>query len=354
MRQATPIQADEINGRFDEIIDVRSPSEFAEDHLPGAINLPVLNDEERARIGTIYKQVDTFLARRDGAAIIAERSASYLRGHFANKDPSYFPLVYCWRGGMRSNSLAVILAAVGWRTGVVTGGYREYRRETVRWFAEDPLLDKIKLVVLAALTGSAKTDVLRKMKADGAQVLDLEGLAVHRGSLLGNEPDQEQPSQKLFESRLRSALLEFDLEKTVYVESESHRIGKVQIPVRLFRRIKAAPVVELLVPRPERARYLLETYAHFCADRDSLKARLAMLEKVRGQKQIDDWGAMIDAGDWQGFVEHMLEFHYDPAYRRSRKTLFQDATSRLESDDLSPAGIARLATAFVSLAESLE
>jgi tRNA 2-selenouridine synthase len=354
MRPATPVTIDEVDERFDEIIDVRSPSEFEEDHLAGAINLPVLDDEERVRIGTTYKQTDAFLARREGAAIVAERAAVYIRGHFADKDPSYFPLVYCWRGGMRSNSLAVILSSIGWRVCVLEGGYREYRRSIVKWFAETERIDQLRFIVIAGLTGSGKTDILHVLAENGNQVLDLEGLAIHRGSLLGNEPDQPQPSQKYFESQLYRQLRSFDPERPVFVESESHRIGRMQQPSRLWKKIKESPVIEIAIPRSERARYLLEGYDHFCKDAPSLKGRLALLKGVRGQKVIDAWSELIDSGQWTVFVEDILEHHYDPAYLRSRKSHFQTAIVRIEEDDISPNGIEKIAEKIVQAAAKSE
>ena len=343
IRPATLVSIDAVDDRFDEIIDVRSPSEFNEDHLAGAINLPAMNDEERARIGTTYKQNDAFLARREGAAIVAERAAVYIRGHFAGKDPSYFPLVYCWRGGMRSNSLAVILSSIGWRVCVLEGGYREYRRSIVKWFAETERIDALRFIIIAGLTGSGKTDLLHSLAEKGNQVLDLEGLAIHRGSLLGNEPDQPQPSQKQFESLLYRQLRSFDPERPVFVESESHRIGRTQQPSRLWKKIKQSPVIEIAIPRAERARYLLEGYDHFCKDAPSLKGRLALLKGVCGQKPIDAWSELIDSGQWMVFVEDILEHHYDPAYRRSRKSHFQKAFEQIEADNISPDGIDKIA-----------
>lgn len=190
--------------RFDAVIDVRSPAEFADDHILGAINLPVLSDDERARVGTIYKQVSPFEARKVGAALVSRNVARHIDEHFADKPKEYRPLVYCWRGGQRSGSLAIILSQIGFRTHVLAGGYKTYRGEVMDGLRE--IAGRFTFRVLAGRTGSGKSQVLRELDSLGGQVLDLEALAVHRGSLLGSEPDRPQPPQRLFESRLYERL----------------------------------------------------------------------------------------------------------------------------------------------------
>lgn len=329
--------------RFSEIIDVRSPSEFAEDAVPGALNLPVMDDDERARIGTVYKQESRFRARREGAAIVAEHAARHLRGHLSEKGGEYYPLVYCWRGGMRSGSLATILAAVGWRVAVLEGGYQAYRGELVRWFAEDLEQRKIRFVVIAGLTGSAKTHVLHALAESGEQVLDLEARANHRGSLLGSEPDAPQPSQRRFEGFLWDDLRRFDPTRTVFVEAESHRIGNLQIPPVLWALLKKSEVIELLVPLEVRRDFLLRTYPHFTDDPASLLAKLAYLHSLHGTARIEEWGTLVRGGDWKVLVDSLLASHYDPAYRRSRLKLYREALATVETDSLLPAAIPLLA-----------
>ena len=189
---------------FDAVIDVRSPAEFADDHIPGAVNLPVLTDEERARVGTIYKQVNPFEARKLGAALVSRNIARHLDEHFAGHPNTYHPLVYCWRGGQRSGSLALVLGQIGFRTTVLAGRYKTYRGEVMDGLRE--VAGRFTFRVLAGQTGSGKTGVLRELAALGGQVLDLEELACHRGSLLGSEPGCPQPPQRLFESRLYERL----------------------------------------------------------------------------------------------------------------------------------------------------
>ncbi|MBT8036463.1 MAG: tRNA 2-selenouridine(34) synthase MnmH [Verrucomicrobiae bacterium] len=303
-------------GEFTEIIDVRSPSEFAEDHLPGAINLPVLNDDERVEVGTIY-QSNPFEARRLGAKYISAHAAEHLATHLAGKDKSYSPLVYCWRGGMRSNSLAHILRSVGWRARLIEGGYKAFRKfvseDTDRLLATPGF----HLTVLAGPTGVAKTRLLHTLNDAGAQVLDLEGLADHRGSVLGLVPGTTQPSQKRFETRLWHALSQCDLTQPVFTEAESNRIGTVHCPPELWKKLGQGEVVRIHLPLDQRAAFLLDDYPHFANDPGHLKNLLEKLVKLRGHSQVQQWHHQIDNGQWPEFVESVLRDHYDLVYRRA-------------------------------------
>ncbi|MEL7301566.1 MAG: tRNA 2-selenouridine(34) synthase MnmH [Pseudomonadota bacterium] len=301
----------------DTIIDVRSPSEFAEDHVPGAINLPVLDDAERAEVGTIYKQESPFGARKIGAAKVFHNAASHIETTLADKDGGWKPLVYCWRGGQRSGSFAWMLKEIGWRADVIEGGYRTYRRLVSEALYDAELPHRI--VKLGGLTGTAKTELLPLLEARGVQVIDLEGLARHRGSLLGAW-SVPQPSQKAFETALARALLRCDPARPVLVESESSTIGQITLPPALWAVMKTAPVIELEAPLEARARYLAVAYAEVLADADALMAKLAPLRRVRGQALLDQWRALIDAGEKVALCRSLAEDHYDPAYRRSRKS----------------------------------
>jgi tRNA 2-selenouridine synthase len=237
--------------RFDALIDVRSPAEFALDHAPSAINLPVLGDEERAVVGTIYVQDSRFRARRLGAALVARNIARHLETALADRPHDFKPLVYCWRGGQRSNAMATVLAQVGWSTAVLAGGYRTYRRRVQTRLYNDPL--GLDLVLLDGGTGSGKTEVLQALGTRGVQVVDLEALAEHRGSLFGAPAGAEQPSQKLFESRLLAAIEALDPARPVVVEAESHKIGERMLPPALWRAMDAAPRIALRAGRGPRA-----------------------------------------------------------------------------------------------------
>jgi tRNA 2-selenouridine synthase len=301
--------------QFDMIIDVRSPAEFAEDHIPGAVNLPVLDNDQRAIVGTTYVQESRFLARRMGGAMVARNVAHHLDTALSDKPPTFKPLVYCWRGGQRSNAMALILAQVGWRTLVLKGGYKTYRRA-----AQAKLYDMAlphRLIVLSGETGSGKTEILNRVAALGGQVLDLEALALHRGSLFGAHAGKPQPSQKWFESCLAAQFDKLDPAKPVLVEAESYKIGNRTLPPSIWQAMANAARIELHAPRDVRADYLLRTYPGIAADRALLEAAFSQLQLYPGRKRLEAWRQMADAGDFLALIREVVERHYDPAYANS-------------------------------------
>jgi tRNA 2-selenouridine synthase len=320
---------------FDAIIDVRSPSEFAEDHAPGAISLPVLSDAERAEVGTLYVQVSRFKARRVGAALIARNVAGYLETVLADKDPAFRPLIYCWRGGQRSGAMATILSQVGWRTAVLAGGYKTYRRHVrERLYDETPALQ---LVLLEGRTGSGKTEMLGRLAARGVQTLDLEGLAQHRGSVFGALVGRPQPSQKMFESRLLAELERLDPARPIVVEAEASKVGERMVPPALWTAMAAAPRIALAAPAEERARYLAGTYADVVADRAAFDAALQRLPIHPGRKALAAWRELADAGDLVGLAAGLIEGHYDPAYDRAARKDPRPRLGEIALAGLSPA-----------------
>ena len=300
---------------FDTIIDTRSPAEFAEDHVPGAISCPVLDNEERAHVGTIYKQVSPFDAKKIGAALVAKNIARHIETLFSEKEKGWKPLVYCWRGGKRSGAMAHILREIGWEAKAVEGGYKAYRRYVVEALSELPL--KFTFRVIHGVTGSGKSRLLRALAAAGAQVLDLEDLAAHRGSILGTLPERPQPSQKMFESRLLEKFLSFDAKMEIFVEGESRKIGQLQVPQALIERMRASECLLLQAGTETRVALLMDEYRHFFTDVAKLNALLDCLVALHSHERIGEWKAMATAGDWSALVARLLEEHYDPAYRRS-------------------------------------
>ena len=329
------------DNNYCEIIDVRSPTEFAEDAYPGAINLPVLTDDERARVGTIYKQVSPFEARKLGASLISRNISEHLSQHFANQDKQYSPLIYCWRGGQRSNSLAIILAQIGWRTTVLEGGYKTYRAYVRRQLATLP--QRFCYTILCGLTGTGKTLILQKLAQDNQQVLDLEALANHRGSLLGQvwqgQP-QSQPSQKKFETCLLQKLTSFNENQTVWVESESNKIGEVYLPKMLWQKMKNSACVEVKVPLKERVEWLIKQYPELVENPEFLKQKLVQLKSRYGTKRLKQWFEWIDQSNYAQLVEDLLLTHYDPAYQKSLLSTFQVVGCSLALDNLSSDSIA--------------
>ena len=300
---------------FDTVIDARTPAEYAEDHIPGAISAPVLDDDERAEVGTLYKQVSPFEAKKLGAALVARNISSEIERQFSDKPKTWRPLVYCWRGGKRSGAMAHILREVGWDAHTLEGGYKAYRRWVVQQLNDIP--DRLQLAIVHGPTGSGKSRFLAALRGAGAQVLDLEALAAHRGSVLGGLPGQPQPSQKMFESVLLKELGALDLRRAVFVEAESKKIGELQVPGALMQRMRGSPCVALEVPLQARVELLLDEYRHFLQDLAALEAQLDCLAGLHGKETIAGWKALARRGDWREFVERILTEHYDPAYRRS-------------------------------------
>jgi tRNA 2-selenouridine synthase len=323
--------ADLLDHGFDSLIDVRSPGEFALDRIPGAISLPVLSDAERARVGTVYAQVSPFAARKIGAALVARNTAAHVETALATYDGAWRPLVYCWRGGQRSGAFALILREIGWRAVTVAGGYRAWRRLVKAALYDAPW--PLRLVLLDGDTGTAKTAILHRMAALGVQVLDLEGMAAHRGSMLGAQPGG-QPAQTGFESALAAALARLDPARPLLVEAESSRIGRIVLPPALWAAMCAAPRIEIAAPVAARATYLAQNYADICADPGALAARLDALRAYCGHRAVDGWHAMLRAAAWTDLAQALITQHYDPAYRRSRALHAADIRLRLGLEDL--------------------
>jgi tRNA 2-selenouridine synthase len=326
---------------FGDIIDVRSPAEFAEDHVPGAIGLPVLDNAQRAEVGTIYVQQSRFLARRIGAAHVARNIARHLEEGLKDKPGGWAPLVYCWRGGQRSNAMATVLEQVGWRVSVLAGGYKTYRRRvTAALYDAEP---DFQVVLLDGYTGLAKTEVLGRLEALGVQTLDLEGLAAHRGSLFGGLMDQPQPHQKGFESALLARIDALDRRRPVVIEAESSKVGDLNVPPMLWKAMLAAPRIELAAPRRARADYLTRAYGDIIADPVALDATLAKLPIHHGKERLTEWRALAAAGAFTDLAEGLIEHHYDPAYGRSRRKDLHPCLEVVALDDLDAPSLDRAA-----------
>ncbi|PFH04562.1 tRNA 2-selenouridine synthase [Collimonas sp. PA-H2] len=322
--------------QFDTIIDARTPAEFAEDRIPGAINCPVLSDAERVQVGTLYKQVSAFEAKKLGAVLVARNIAQHIETQFIGKPREWTPLIYCWRGGNRSGAMAHIMAKIGWPVVQLDGGYKEFRRYVIGSLEQLP--QQFTFKVICGPTGSGKSRLLQVLEQQGAQVLDLEQIAAHRGSVLGNLPQEAQPSQKAFESRIWDKLQYFDLRYPVFVESESKKIGNLRVPEALMEQIRKSACIALTLPRTERVRLLMEDYAHFVVDPALLNTQLACLSYLHGREKVGEWQQMATAGQVEPLVDELLLKHYDPAYAQSIKRNFgQFSTAQiLDLTDISP------------------
>ena len=322
---------------FDDLIDVRSPAEFAEDHLPGAINLPVLSNEERARVGTMYVRESRFGARKIGAALVLRNTAHHIETALADRSGAWQPLVYCWRGGLRSGAFASILTQIGWRVEVLEGGYRSYRRQVVAAVHDQPIAPQV--VVLDGNTGTAKPAFLELLSARGHQVLDLEAAAAHRGSVFGSRPGG-QPSQKAFEGRLAMDLARMDPHRPVLVEAESSKIGEVQLPPSLWAAMRAAPRIRLSVPIEARAAYLVEAYGDIVDTPEVLCEPLEALRPHQGAARIEAWQALATEGAFRQLAAELMLAHYDPRYAKSRGRHSAPANVDLDVASLDAGGLA--------------
>jgi len=319
-------------GQWDTLIDARSESEYALDHLPGAINWPTLDDLQRAQVGAAHKQDSAFEARKQGAALAAANIAHHLQQHLKDKSRQWRPVVYCWRGGQRSGSLSWVLSEIGFAVRVLEGGYRAFRRAVVD--ALEVLPGSLRFQVLCGRTGSAKSRLLQALALQGAQVLDLEQLACHRGSVLGAEPGQPQPGQKAFETQLWHALSRMDPARVIYTESESRTIGRMRLPEALLSRLRASPCIHVELDLQQRVAFLLRDYAHLVADTEHFCGRLEALRELRGAAKVAHWQALArqaqpdNSAPLEQVVQELLTEHYDPVYLRSMQrnySRFDDA-----------------------------
>lgn len=341
--------SDFLDASYDTVIDVRAPAEFAEDHVPDAINLPVLDDAERARVGTMYVQESTFGARKIGAALVARNAATHLEGPLADKTGGWKPLIYCWRGGQRSNSFATILRQVGWRVDVLDGGYRTWRRLVVAFLHDTPLPHRF--VLLDGYTGTAKTDLIKRVRVFGGQVLDLEGLAHHRGSIFGGLG--AQPAQKGFESALAAALARLDPARPVLVEAESSRIGDLTVPASVWGAMCKAPRIDVVASLEGRATYLADAYADIVQDEDGMAALLERLVPLQGHAQIDAWKELAQSGAYETLARELMALHYDPRYAKSRARHAPDVVATIDMPDLGDIALDAGARRCAALLETL-
>jgi tRNA 2-selenouridine synthase len=327
MSARAPIQVQvQDRHQFDVLIDARSPAEFKLDHIPGAINCPVLDDDERRIVGTLYKQQGAFEARRVGAAMVAANLARHLQAQFHDKPHNWKPLIYCWRGGLRSGSMVTWLRLVGWDAQQLNGGYKRWRQHVIATL--EALCPQLQLQVICGATGSAKTRLLQVMTTQGAQVLDLEGLACHKGSLLGAMPGQDQPSQKAFETGMAAVIEGFDLSQPVYVEAESRKIGRLALPTVLIERMRASPCIEISATPESRLAFLLRDYIYLGDDGEALAQLLEPLRALHSKEIVNRWQGWARQSDLPPLFEELVRLHYDPSYARSQSAHFHQWAQR--------------------------
>ena len=328
--------------RYSLVIDARSPHEYADDHIPGAINLPVVDDDQFAEVGKAYR-VNPHDAYVVGAQYALRNIADHVERLIRSYPSDARFLVYCFRGGKRSRAWADPLRAIGYQTDVLQGGWKAYRRAVLA--ALDTLPLQFEFRVIAGMTGSGKTRLLRALQVIGQQVIDLEALAVHKGSLLGLMPGDKQPTQKLFDSELVRLLSSLDNTRPVWVEAESKKVGRLQLPDALLHTMSGGKRFELLAPLSERVRLLRQEYPHLADEPMQIVEQLAPLKPLVGAKELDAWKLLARDRQIDELVTRLLTAHYDPSYARSRYRQHLDGRNIVAVDlpDLTDATIARSA-----------
>lgn len=317
MEKIKYIDVNDINDiEFDSIIDVRSPIEFSEDHISGAINLPALSDLERGEVGTIYKQLSPFEARKVGGALIAENIATHMKKVLAKNKKNWKPLIYCWRGGQRSKAFATVLGEVGWDVSIIKGGYKAYRKMLYKFLYEDDI--EHRLYLISGNTGTAKTQILQILENEGQNIIDLERLAKHRGSVFGSLKDR-QPTQKLFESALYRKINQFDLNEPIILEAESNKIGNISVPASLWKRMKLSKRIVITAPVKVRAQYLKQEYIDLINHKERFIKKLKSLKYIQGVERINRWCSLFEGREYLELAEELINYHYDPRYQQSAK-----------------------------------
>jgi tRNA 2-selenouridine synthase len=309
-----PMLTDALAGRYAIVVDARSEREYAQDHLPGAINLPVVDNEQYAEVGTTHK-TDKHRAYQIGVSYALKNMSRAIDELISEHPKDARMLVYCFRGGKRSKLWLDSLATIGYRVDRLPGGWKAYRA----WVRDqlEELPRRFRYNVLCGPTGCGKTRLLTALESVGAQALDLEALAQHHGSLIGDLPGVPQPTQKWFDSLLVSKLTKFDPKLPVWVESESKKIGAIQLPDSLLETFRNGDIFALEAPMSERVRLWREDYAHFESDPDSLITRLRHLRPLIGGDEFVLWEKLAAERRMPELFARLMEAHYDPAYARS-------------------------------------
>lgn len=314
------------------LLDVRTPSEFEQGHIPGALNLPLFSDAERAEVGTLYKQVSPEQAFLKGLEFAGARMRQYVETAM-QLAPERRIAVHCWRGGQRSGSMAWLLETAGFDVVTLQGGYKAWRHYALEQLASRP----IRMVVLGGKTGSGKTRILHALQQAGEQIIDLEALAHHKGSAFGAIGEAPQPTFEQFSNDLFEAFDALDAGRPVWVESESKAIGKVQIPNELWQHICDAPMIEVGLPFEQRIRHLMEVYAGF--PQEQLAASFERIAKRIGGLNVKLALEALADDRYEDAAAIALAY-YDKTYRHSLDAMNKGRHFQISPPELNPAAIA--------------
>jgi tRNA 2-selenouridine synthase len=327
------IEAEEFLYRINTfpVIDVRSPKEFNQGHIPGAENLPLFNDEERAVVGTIYKNSGREAAILKGLELAGPKMAEFVKTA-TRIAPKRDVLLHCWRGGMRSEQMALLFDLAGFKISVLNGGYKSYRR-----FIRNDLSRKAGIIILGGLTGSGKTETLHALRDSGEQILDLEELAHHKGSVFGALGEASQPTNEQFENNLYSRWSKFDFSKNIWVENESRMIGSITIPDPIIEQMAKARIFFLEVSREKRLLQILERYSNF--EKENLKTGILKIAEKLGGTRTKEAVMAIDNSDFITAAGIVLDY-YDKAYHFATSKKSSNIIGTLAVQEIDPPEIA--------------
>ena len=315
------------------IIDVRSPGEHNHAHIPGAVNIPLFDNEERALVGTKYKNAGKDSAVLLGLDLVGPKLVGFVKGSKKLNPQTKEVLVHCWRGGMRSGSFAWLLDAAGLVPSTLAGGYKAYRNTVLAAFAEPR-----NIIILGGKTGSGKTDILKELARQGEQIIDLEGLAHHKGSTYGAIGQLPQPATEQFENLIFSKWRTLDLRRRIWIEDESRNVGSCFVPMSLWQQMRAAPVAFVDVPKPVRVQRLVTEYTGI--DHDLLVEATQRISKRLGGKLTKDALDALSRNDYATVADLTLDY-YDKAYLHGLSQRDPATVDRLEITDDDPTETAR-------------
>ena len=301
-----------IHDNYSVIIDVRTPLEYIEDHIPRSVNLAVLSNIQRHEIGIQYKE-NSFLAKKIGAQLISANISNIIsKIKFEKKEKV---LIYCWRGGLRSLSLYLVLKQIGYDVYLLEGGYKSYRRFVVNFL--EKVAPNYKYNQIMGITGVGKTLFLKELSKQ-YQVIDFEGLAKHKGSILGNIPKQKQPTQKYFETLIYEKLINFNLKKNIWVEAESIKVGKLNIPSLIWKFMPSGKNIKLISSLDERVNYILKDYKYFTSNPNLMSEALKVLKQIIPKVDFQNIELSLKKKDYFELVRSLIVYHYDKAYKKTR------------------------------------